>query len=80
MLIGRDNNDAFVGDLTVDKWKVMHEDVSEEGTDEIVEIYEGEVPIDRVEEQRYLCFVLSNTGNTMVNINHIKYNYKKNFQ
>ena len=72
MLIGKDTSDAIVGDLTVDKWKVTHEDVPGESTDEIVEIYEGEVTIDRVEEQRYLGFVLSNTGNNMVNINHIK--------
>ena len=72
MLIGKDTSDAIVGDLTVDKWKVTHEDVPGKSTDEIMEIYEGEVTIDRVEEQRYLGFVLSNTGNNMVNINHIK--------
>ena len=39
---------------------------------ELVGEYEGEVPDGRVEEQKYLGFVLSDKGNNMVNINHIK--------
>ena len=48
MLIGKDTSDAIVGDLTVDKWKVTHEDVPGESTDEIVEIYEDHYDFDSV--------------------------------
>ena len=72
MLVGKNTDNAIVGELTVDKWKVTHRDVPGKEGDELVEEYEGEVPIERVEEQKYLGFVLSDKGNNMVNINHMK--------
>ena len=42
------------------------------GEDDPVEQYGGQMPISRTNEQRYFGFVLSNNGDNMVNINHMK--------
>ena len=72
MLVGKDPERALVSNLTVDKWKVVHEDDPITGEDKIVETYEGQVPIEMVSEQKYLGFILSNKGDNMININHMK--------
>ena len=54
--------------LTVDNWKVTHDEV----TEEIVDTYEGQISVDKTDEQKYLGFVLSNKGNNMANINSLK--------
>ena len=55
----------------MDKWEVKHEE-SETGEEVFVETHVGQVAIEETEEQRYLGFVLSSSGNNMVNINHMK--------
>ena len=55
----------------VDTWTV---DYSETGN--ILEKYDGQTPIDQTEQQKYLGFIISNTGNNMVNISAVK---KKSF-
>ena len=72
MLIGKDVENVLNSNLTVDKWSSTHRDIPELGTDELVDSYEGVISIDKTDEQKYLGFVLSNKGNNMVNINHMK--------
>ena len=72
MLIGKDLENTLYSDLTVDKWNVTYNDDPETGENELVETYEGQTPIQRTEEQKYLGFVLSSKGDNMVNINHMK--------
>ena len=72
MLVGKDLDNVPNSNLTVDSWKVSHIDIPGIGGDELVENYEGQVPIEKTEEQKYLGFVLSSKGNNMVNINHMK--------
>ena len=59
MLIAKDKEHILNSDLTVDKWKTVHKDKSEAGEDTILDIYEGQVPIAKTDEQKYLGFVLS---------------------
>ena len=55
----------------MDKWKVSHKD-TENGEVVLIEEFDGQVKIEKTEEQRYLGFVLSSKGNNMVNIEHMK--------
>ena len=71
MLVGRDTKNIINTELFVDKWEVRHEE-SESGEEIFVETHVGQVAIEETEEQRYLGFVLSNSGNNMININHMK--------
>ena len=71
MLIGKNTENIINTKLFVDKWEVTYEE-SDTGEEVLVETYVGQVPIEEVEEQRYLGFVLSSQGNNMVNINSMK--------
>ena len=68
MLIGKNVEHVLNSNLTVDTWKVTHDEV----TEKIVETYEGQISVDKTDEQKYLGFVLSNKGNNMANINCLK--------
>ena len=72
MLIGKHKEKIINNELKVDTWKVVHEENLETGVDVLVETYEGEVAIEMTEEQKYLGFLVSSSGNNMVNINQIK--------
>ena len=56
--------------LKNNKWKVEHKE--DNGRVQLIETYDGEVPIEETNEQKYLGFILSNTGNNMKNINDKK--------
>ena len=71
MLVGKNEN-VLNSHLTVDNWKVTYEDIPEVGRDVLLDSFEGLISIDKTDEQKYLGFVLSNRGNNMVNINHMK--------
>ena len=71
MIVGKQSDSFFTNDLMVDTWTV---DYSETGN--ILEKYDGQTPIDQTEQQKYLGFIISNTGNNMVNISAVK---KKSF-
>ena len=58
--------------LKNNKWKVEHKE--DNGRVQLIETYDGEVPIEETNEQKYLGFILSNTGNNMKNINDKKKN------
>ena len=70
MLIGKNMENIINSELTVDKWKVSHKD-TENGEVVLIEEFDGQVKIEKTEEQRYLGFVLSSKGNNMVNIEHM---------
>ena len=72
MLIGKKIQKFMNNELVVDTWKVTHEDNPETGEEELVEVYDGQVPIQKTEEQKYLGFYLSSLGNNMININQMK--------
>ena len=59
-------------ELVVGTWRVTHEDNPETGEEDLVEVYDGQVAIQKTEVQKYLGFYLSSLGNNMVNINQIK--------
>ena len=72
MLIGKEVETILHSALTVDKWAVSYIDIPEVGEDQLKETFEGQVQIEQTDQQKYLGFVLSRTGDNMVNINHIK--------
>ena len=58
--------------LSVDTWAVSYIDIPEVGEDQLKETFEGQVQIEQTDQQKCLGFVLSRTGDNMVNINHIR--------
>ena len=70
MFIGKTTNNSINNSLKVDKWQIEHKE--EKGEINLVETFIGEVPIDETKEQKYLGFILSNTGDNMKNINDKK--------
>ena len=65
MLIGKKIESSINNNLKVDKWQVEHKE--ENGEINLFETFLGEVPIEETKEQKYLGFILSNTGNNMKN-------------
>ena len=55
-------------ELVVDYWKVGHTDNIVTGEADLVEVFEEQIPIEKVAEQKYLGFVISSTGSNMANI------------
>ena len=72
MLIGKNKENAIYNPLTVDKWTVKHIENHETRNCDLIETYEGRVEIEKTEKQKYLGFVLSCTGDNMVNITAMK--------
>jgi hypothetical protein len=58
--------------LVVDEWSTEYTENIYTGEAELVEKYSGQTEIESVTEQKYLGFVLSNTGDNMANIREIK--------
>ena len=59
-------------ELVVDKWDVKYKEDTNTGEEEIVETFQGQIPIGKTTEQKYLGFVLSSNGHNMANINALK--------
>ena len=75
MLVGKDIENVINSDLMVDNWKVEYKE-NDNGEDEFLESYVGQVPIGKTDEQKYLGFILSSKGDNMANIREMK---KKSF-
>ena len=58
--------------LTVDNWQVKHSHNIVSGENELVEKYMGEEEMGITNTHKYLGFVLSNTGDNLVNISAMK--------
>ena len=72
MFVGKSANNFLNSDLHVDSWKVSYEDNIETGDLDLIETFEGPVIMEKTTAQKYLGFVLSNTGDNMVNIRNMK--------
>ena len=72
MLVGKNVQNVINSDLFVDEWSVKYEENIQTGEAELVEQYCGPTIIEEITEQKYLGFVLSNTGDNMANINVLK--------
>ena len=72
MVVGAKSEDVVDNDLHVDTWKVEHKESQALHETELVETFSGLASIEACSEQKYLGFVISNTGNNMVNIRALK--------
>ena len=72
MLVGKNKENAINNHLTVDSWKVQYIENKETGNIDLHETYEGRVNIEKTDQQKYLGFILSCTGDNMVNIKAMK--------
>ena len=72
MFVGKSSNILMNPDLHVDSWRVFYEDNIGTGDLDLIESYEGPVIMEKTTAQKYLGFVLSNTGDNMVNIRDMK--------
>ena len=76
MLISKKKENVPDNDLMVDTWEVNYEENKQTGKVCLVEKCNGQTKIKQINEQMYLGFVISSTGNNMANINQLK---KKSF-
>ena len=67
MLVGNKVETVHSANLKVDQWSV---ELQEDGG--FTETYMGKVEMGRCDEQKYLGFVISNSGNNMANIRGIQ--------
>ena len=72
MLIGKNKENAIYNPLTVDKWKVQHIENPMTRNSDLIETFEGRVEIEKTDKQKNLGFVLSCSGDNMVNITAMK--------
>ena len=72
MLVGKNVKNVINSGLVVDEWSTEYTENIHTGEAELVEKYSGQTEIESVTEQKYLGFVLSNTGDNMANIREIK--------
>ena len=72
MLIGKNTEHILNSPLSVDKWDVEHRVEKTTGDTALVETYTGQVEIGQCTEQKYLGFILSSTGDNLVNIRSIR--------
>ena len=72
MLVGKDVTNVVNTNLKVDKWIVKYKENVHTGEADLEEFYCGLTDIEQTDEQKYLGFILSNTGNNMANIREMK--------
>ena len=72
MLVGKDTKNVMNSDFHVDSWKREYVENYETGEDILKETFDGQVKIGSINEQKYLGFWLSRTGDNMVNIGQMK--------
>ena len=72
MLICKKPENVLNSQLTVDDWKVEHKDNDLTGESDLVETFQGQVPIGKTDNQKYLGFTISCKGDNMVNISEVK--------
>ena len=72
MLVGQDDEKIVSANLSVDNWIVKHIKNEHTGETELKETFAGKIEVGKCTEQKYLGYVLSNTGDNMVNIRALK--------
>ena len=73
IFVGRKDHYDLSGDLTVDKWTTKY--VNNNKFPEkykLLETYEGKVKIEKVNQHKYLGFIISNSSNNLPNIRELK--------
>ena len=71
MLIGKNSEQAINNPIFVDKWKVEYQKVNQ-NEDKLVETFEGDIEMEKTEQQKYLGFILSSKGDNMKNIREMQ--------
>ena len=72
MLVGKKLENVINTELMVDEWSVKYVENKRTGDADLVEKYCGPTEIEQTCEQKYLGFVLSDTGDNMANIRVLK--------
>ena len=72
MFVGKEKQTFLDIELAVDKWNVVYREDAKTGEEELIETFQGQIPIGKTQEQKYLGFVISASGNNMANISAIK--------
>ena len=72
MFVGKVKENFLDSEMFVDKWNIEYKENIENGEEELIETYMGQTPIGKTNEQKYLGFVISGSGNNMANINAVK--------
>ena len=72
MFVGRKDQLDLSGTLTVDNWSSNYVKNENNQNLELIESYEGKVNMEKVNEWKYLGFVISNQPNNLSNIRSIK--------
>ena len=72
MIVGKDISTVINSNIMVDKWSVSYTENVTTGKGNLKEIYCGLTEVEKTANQKYLGFVLSNTGDNMVNIMEIR--------
>ena len=71
MLIGTAEN-LINSNLEVDNWNIEYKMDDEAKSSILLETYDGKIPIEKIENQKYLEFYLYSKGNNMVNIKEME--------
>ena len=72
MFVGKNSQLDFSGDLFVDQWSTKCVENDYDDSYDLVEQFQGQVKMEKVNEWTYLGFVISNLGNNQPNIRKIK--------
>ena len=72
MLVGKSKENVVNNNLAVDNWIVNHVENKKTGDTDLVEIFGGQVDIDKVDEYTYLGFVISSRGDNKANIRQMR--------
>ena len=59
MLVGKDLKNVVNNELLVDSWSIDFQKNSDTGEDDLIEPFNGQVAIGKIEEHKYLGFVIS---------------------
>ena len=76
MIVGKNSEIIMQKNLQVDSWKTEYLENKTSGEYELTENYEGKINISQTDSYKYLGFLISCTGDNMVNIREMK---KKSF-
>ena len=72
MFVGKRNQSDLSGDLTVDQWSTNYISEGISGGYSLTESYEGKAKLEKVNQWKYLGFIISNSKNNLPNIREIK--------
>ena len=72
ILVIKDRDSVFNSDIMVDNLEAKYEENPMTGNLSLNENFSGQTKIEQIDKQMYLGFVISPTGDNLVNIEHIK--------